>query len=32
MFNAVAPYRYLIPTIYLPLSDIENPDLFVCGC
>ena len=27
----VAPYGYLPPTVYLFMSDIANPDLFVCG-
>ena len=27
----VAPYRYLLPTMYLFMADIANPDLFVCG-
>ena len=32
MFNPVAPYRYLLPTMYLFMTDIANPDLFVCSC
>ena len=28
----VADYRYMLPTVYLFVSDIANPDLFVCGC
>ena len=32
MFNHVAPYRYLLPTVYLFVADIANPDLFVCCC
>ena len=32
MFNPVAPYGYLLPTVYLFMADIANPDLFVCGC
>ena len=32
MFNHVAPYRYLLPTMYLFMADIEIPYLFVCGC
>ena len=32
LFNPVAPYQYLIPTVYLFVADIANPDLFVCGC
>ena len=28
----VAPYVYLLPTMYLFMADIANPDLFVCGC
>ena len=30
MFNTVLPYRYLLPTMYLFMTDIANPDLFVC--
>ena len=30
MFNPVAPYRYLLPTMCLFMADIANPDLFVC--
>ena len=29
MFN---PYRYLLPTLYLSVIDIVNPDLLMCGC
>ena len=25
---AVAPYRYLLPTMYLFMADIANPDLW----
>ena len=32
MFNLAAPYRHLIPTMYLFTAGIANPDLFVCGC
>ena len=32
MFNPVTPYGYLLPTIYLFVADIVNPDLFACGC
>ena len=32
MFNPVAPYRYLLPTMYLFMADIAIPDLFACGC
>ena len=32
VFNPVAPYRYLLPTVYLFMADIANSDLFVCGC
>ena len=32
MFNPVALYGYLFPTVYLFMADIENPDLIVCGC
>ena len=31
MFNTVAPYRYLLPNLYLSVADIANPDMFVCG-
>ena len=31
MFNHVAPYRYLLPNLYLSVADIANPDLFACG-
>ena len=30
VFNHVAPYRYLLPTVYLFMADIAKPDLFVC--
>ena len=26
-----APYRYLLPNLYLSVADIANPDLLVCG-
>ena len=29
VFNHVAPYRYLLPNLYLSVADIANPDLFV---
>ena len=29
--NPVAPYGYLLPTVYLFMADIVNPDLFACG-
>ena len=32
MFNHVAPYGYRLPTVYLCMADVANPDLFVCGC
>ena len=32
LFNPVAPYQYLLPTVYLFMADNANPDLFVCGC
>ena len=32
MFNPVAPYRYLLPTVYLFVPDIVNLNLFVCAC
>ena len=28
----VAPYGYRLPTVYLFMVAIANPDLFVCGC
>ena len=31
-FGAVAPYRYLLHTVYLFMADIANPDVFVCSC
>ena len=32
MFNHVAPYRHLLPTMYLSVADIANPEFFVaCG-
>ena len=31
MFNPVAPYRYLLPNLYLSVVDIANPDLLACG-
>ena len=31
MFNPVAPYRYLLPNLYLSVAYIANPDLFACG-
>ena len=31
MFNPVAPYRYLLPNMYLSVADIVIPDLFACG-
>ena len=32
MNNPVAPYGRQLPTVYLFIADIANPDLFVCGC
>ena len=32
VFNHVAPYRYMLPTVYLSMTYIANPDLFACGC
>ena len=32
VFNPVAPYRYLLSTVYLFMADIANPDLFVYSC
>ena len=29
--NPVAPYRYLLPNLYLFVADIANSDLFACG-
>ena len=29
VLNPVAPYGYLLPTMYLFIADIANPDLFV---
>ena len=29
VFNPVAPYGYLLSTVYLFMADIVNPDLFV---
>ena len=31
MFNPVAPYRYLLPNLYLYGADIANPDLIACS-
>ena len=31
VFIPVAPYRYLLPNLYLSVADIVNTDLFVCG-
>ena len=31
MFIHIAPYRYLLPNLYLSVADIANPDLFACG-
>ena len=28
----VTLYRYLLPTMYLSVADIANPDLLGCGC
>ena len=30
--SILAPYRYLLPTVYLSVADIANPDLLACGC
>ena len=32
VLNPVDHYQYLLPTVYLSVADIANPDLFVCGC
>ena len=32
MFNPVVPYLYLLPTVYMSVSDITNPDLLACSC
>ena len=29
LFNPVTPYGYLLPSMYLFIADIANPDLFV---
>ena len=29
--TSVAPYRYLLPNLYLSVVYMANPDLFVCG-
>ena len=29
VFNPVAPYGYLLPSMYLFIADITNPDSFV---
>ena len=31
VFNHIAPYRYLLPNLYVSVADIANPDLFACG-
>ena len=31
VFNPVAPYRYLLPTMHLSVADIAKPDLLGCG-
>ena len=30
MFNPVAPYEYLLHTVYFFMADIANPDVCVC--
>ena len=32
VFNPIAPYRYLLPTVYLSVADIVNMELLACGC
>ena len=32
VFNPVALYGYLRPTVYLFMADIANPDLVMCSC
>ena len=32
MVNPVAPYRCLLPTVDLYITNIVNLDLFLCGC
>ena len=32
MFSLVTPYRYLLLTMYLYMTYIANPALFVCSC
>ena len=29
VFNHVAPYEYLLPSVYVVIAAIANPDLFV---
>ena len=31
VFNRVAPYGFLFPTVYLLMADITNPDLVACN-
>ena len=31
VFYPVAPYRYLLPNLYLSVANIANPDLLACG-
>ena len=30
--QSCSPYRYLLPIMYLFMTDIANPDFFVCSC
>ena len=30
MLNHVAPYRYMLPNLYLSVANIANPDFFAC--
>ena len=32
VFNHVAPYRYLLPNMYLSVADITNLDFLGCCC
>ena len=32
VLNPFETYRCLLPTMYLSVGDITNPDLFACGC
>ena len=32
VFNPVVAFQYLLPTVYLVVADIANPDLLACCC